>query len=113
MRYLFLILATILGSVTHIALKYLMQSPISLQFLYNPYLYISALSFAFGSFFWLCSLKRFELGVAYLVNSLSLVITFQYSILFFDEVGTWKGYFGVILILTGIFLLNKSKTKKV
>lgn len=110
MKYLFLILATIFGSITHISLKYLMQSEIGLELFFSMYLYIAFISFVLGSVLWLYSLKKFELGFAYLVNSLSLVITYQYSILNFNEAASWKGYFGVTLILIGIFFLNRNKT---
>lgn len=111
MKYVYLLSATVLGGATQITLKYLSGEAFSVGALFNPLLLLVILSFGLGSFFWLISLRYFELGIAYLVNSFSIVLTYAYSVYFFGEIASWNKNLGILFILVGIFFVNKKLIK--
>jgi multidrug transporter EmrE-like cation transporter len=66
---------------------------------------ISGLLAAFlASFTWAAALTKFELSFAYPFMSLSFVLVFILSLLFFGEAFTWQKMIGMILIILGVLI---------
>lgn len=118
MKLNFLLASTIFASLTQIFLKYLMLelrfSTDLFQIISSKFLWVSLLTFIIQTIFWFISLKNFPLGFAFLINSLSIVIIYTYSIFFFSEDVSLYKVIGVFFIFFGIFILNvKSFPKKI
>ena len=62
---------------------------------------------------WQQILKVFPLSFAYTNKSVIIIWGMAWGKLFFDEQFTIKKFFAVLLIFTGIFILNYSKLKEV
>jgi len=69
---------------------------------------ISGFAAAFlASIAWMATLTKFELSFAYPFMSLSFVIVFFLSIVFFHEVITWQKIAGLVLIISGLIVMTR------
>ena len=69
---------------------------------------ISGFTAAFlASIAWMATLTKFEISFAYPFMSLSFVIVFFLSIVFFHEVITWQKIVGLILIISGLIVMTR------
>jgi len=73
----------------------------------NPYLFGGLISYALSALIWLFVLQRFPLSVAYPAISLTYIIIVILSYFLFQEPLTYIKLSGVILIISGVFLLFK------
>lgn len=79
------------------------------KLLLDPLILSGFLSAFIASFFWLATLStKVELSKAYPFTVLSLVIVVIFSIIFFKESVSTYLILGILLIITGIFLVSRS-----
>jgi len=69
---------------------------------------ISGFASAFiASIAWMATLTKFDLSYAYPFMSLSFVIVFFLSVLFFQEAITWQKLVGLGLVIGGLIIISK------
>lgn len=61
-----------------------------------------------ASLCWMMAIKKLQLNIAYPLMSLSFVLVFIFSILFWNEKATLPQIFGLIFILIGVSLVGYS-----
>lgn len=109
----------ILGSLGQISLKYgLFQigliSPRDMFFskffniIFQPFIFLGILLYAFSMFLWLVALSKLELSFAYPLLSIGYIIVAILSFIIFKENITLIRWTGIILIVIGCILLTKS-----
>lgn len=74
----------------------------------NPPLALSGLSFLATSLLWIYIVKHFPLSTAYPLVSLSYVFGMIAAIVFFRETVDLSKWLGVLLIMTGCFLILRN-----
>lgn len=78
----------------------------------NPWLW-SGLVFSFaGLVFWLLTLKKISLAAAYSWTALVYVFTPIASIYLFNDVLSWRYIFGLVLIISGVYISAKGMSSK-
>jgi drug/metabolite transporter (DMT)-like permease len=84
-----------------------------IQFMMRAYLdpwIISGFIFAFmASITWAMAMTKLQLSQAYPFMSISFILVFILSVLFFNESITMNKIFGYLLIISGIIILSLSK----
>ncbi|MEM1535239.1 MAG: SMR family transporter [Candidatus Pacearchaeota archaeon] len=109
----------IFGSLGQISLKYgLFQiGLISLRdmffskffnIIFQPFIFLGILLYAFSMFLWLVAISKLELSFAYPLLSIGYIIVAILSFIIFKENITLIRWTGIILIVIGCFLLTKS-----
>ncbi len=61
----------------------------------------------FASIAWMATLTKFELSYAYSFMSLSFVVVFFLSVIFFQETVSWQKILGLLLVITGLIILSR------
>lgn len=81
-------------------------------FLYNPWLWSAIGAAAAGIFFWLLTLRRLPLAVAYPWTALVYVLTPLAGAWLFAEHLNWRYAIGIAFILAGVLLTSRGVTKR-
>lgn len=77
------------------------------QIFRNPWILTGILFFASSMILWIKVISGMELSKAYPSISISYIIVFVFSILFFKETVTTSKVLGFSLILSGVFFLHR------
>ncbi|MEQ7050298.1 EamA family transporter [Paenibacillaceae sp. P-4] len=78
-----------------------------LHLLIDPLILSGFLSAFIASFFWMAALTKFDISHAYPFMSLSFVLVFVLSIIFFNEPFTVNKLIGIGFIILGIIFIAK------
>lgn len=60
------------------------------------------------AFAWQRVLKKFDLFIAYSAKGITIIFTFLWSVLFFNEAITVQNILGSLIIIIGIVVVNKN-----
>ena len=74
----------------------------------SPFLLSGLFLYAMSFLLWLFILAKVKLSVAYPITSLNFVLVLLLSYYFFGEKLTMAQYFGVVLIIFGVWILFKA-----
>ncbi|MEO0265526.1 MAG: SMR family transporter [candidate division WOR-3 bacterium] len=78
-----------------------------LALLFAPFTILGLMLYGLSTIFWLLSLRKVELSVAYPTLSLGYVLIYVSSILLFNEPFKWVRFLGILLILIGVVLISR------
>ena len=121
MDYIYILLTIFLTVYGQLVLKWRMSMkgqlpstfPDKIKFMFYAYLdpwVISGFGVAFlASITWAMAMTKFQLSQAYPFMSLSYILVFFMSVLFFNETVTLQKLIGYALIVSGIILLSLSQ----
>jgi uncharacterized membrane protein len=76
--------------------------------LVDPFIILSMILTLMAGILWMGALKKFELSYAYPFISLSFVLIFILSIIFFREAITVNKIVGLVMIVIGIIILSRN-----
>lgn len=119
MGYVYILLTIIFTVYGQLILKWRMSlkgaMPESIEskiiFLFRTFLDVWVLSGLFAAFLasvaWMATLSKFELSFAYPFMSLSFVVVFLLSAIFFQEPITWQKIVGLLLIIIGLIVITR------
>lgn len=74
----------------------------------QPFMAAGLAFYGMGASLWIIALTRVELSYAYPMISLSYVLIFLFSWLFFHENISFTRIVGMIIILIGLFIISRS-----
>jgi multidrug transporter EmrE-like cation transporter len=74
----------------------------------NPYVFFGFASFGLSSIFWLVVLSRMELSFVYPMVSVAYILVAIASLILFKENVTLLRWLGILVIITGVFLISRS-----
>jgi drug/metabolite transporter (DMT)-like permease len=77
-----------------------------LRMLGTPTVFIGFVCFFLSSLLWIYALRQVPLSVAYPFVSISYIVIFIGSAVFFSEAISWRHWSGAALIVAGIVLIN-------
>ena len=80
-----------------------------LKLVLDGYILSGFLAAFIASLFWMAAMTKFDISFAYPFMSLSFVLVFGFSVLFFHEPFTWFKLLGLVLILSGIALTSQGR----
>ncbi len=86
--------------------------PVLTRIALNPNIWVGGLGFVGGSVFWLFTLSRAPLSLAYPILALSYFIIVFESWLFLGERITWARVLGVAVIVVGVVIVGLSEGKE-
>lgn len=112
MKYLLLAVSMLLSVTGQLLLKKgVISSSLSfelipiLRTIFSPFIILGLSSYALSAIFWLFVLQRFQLSVAYPALSLTYILIVLLGFFFFKEPVTTAKILGVILVVSGVFLI--------
>ncbi|MBM7644640.1 putative membrane protein [Scopulibacillus daqui] len=79
-----------------------------LKAVFDPFIFSGLASAFIASLFWMAAMTKFSLSYAYPFTSLSFVLVFVLSILFFHEAVTVYKVVGLLLVIIGVIVLSQS-----
>ncbi len=77
-----------------------------IKMLFDPFIASGLFAAFIAALLWIVALSKFELSFAYPMMSFSFVLVSIFSFLLFNEVMSVYKILGLILIMSGIFILN-------
>ncbi len=77
-----------------------------IKLLFDPFIASGLFAAFIAALLWIVALSKFELSFAYPMMSFSFVLVSIFSFLLFNEVMSVYKILGLILIMSGIFILN-------
>lgn len=80
----------------------------AITMLLNPYIIISIMLTFLSGLFWIIAMTKFEISYAYPYTALGYVFVLLFSVLFFNESLNFSRCVGVLLIISGIFVVSRS-----
>ncbi len=75
--------------------------------LINPYIMAAILLTLLSGLSWMIAMTKFDISYAYPYTALGFVLILLFSILLFHEPLTWYKVFGIVFIMTGIFIVSR------
>jgi undecaprenyl phosphate-alpha-L-ara4N flippase subunit ArnE len=72
------------------------------QLLYNPFLLLGLVLYAFAAFYWVLLLREIELNKAYLIIALALVLVALAGTFLFREPFSARLFIGIVIIIGGL-----------
>ena len=84
---------------------------ITVIMLKDPFILSGIISAFLASLVWMNIIKNLQLNIAYPIMSLSFVLVFFFSVLFFHEQASWMQVIGLILIIIGVSFIGFSGVK--
>ena len=75
--------------------------------LLNPYIILSIIFTLLSGISWMIVMTKFEISYAYPFTILGLIFVTVFSVLFFGESINIYKVFGILLIVSGIFVISK------
>ena len=77
----------------------------------DPFILSGLFSAFLASLVWMNIIKKLQLNIAYPIMSLSFVLVFFFSVIFFQEEFNWLQVLGLVLIITGVSFIGLSVVK--
>ena len=110
---MYVAIAALFGSMGQILYKYAANNVTDIaSFILNPFLYFGGLAYGFGLIFMLKGLRRGELTVIYPVMATSFIWVSLLAPIFFESDSmTIHKWIGVAIIIAGVALVGKGRTK--
>ncbi|MBS3115377.1 hypothetical protein J4482_01975 [Candidatus Woesearchaeota archaeon] len=110
---IFMLIAAVFASIGQIFFKFAANRTNDLStFIINPHLYFGGGTYAIGLIFMLKSLRRGELTVVYPILATSFIWVNLLSPIFFkSDILTINKWVGVVIIILGVTLVGKGRTK--
>ncbi len=117
--FLLLLISVSLGACGQIFLKFATNSigeihlewptipSLLMQLFRNPWVLAGIILFVSSMVLWMKVISDMELSKAYPSISISYIIVFIFSIIFFKEAVTASKVFGFFLIIAGVFFLHR------
>lgn len=78
------------------------------KLIFDPFIFSGLLSAFIASIFWMAAMTKFEISYAYPFMSISYVLVFFLSIYLFNESFTIYKVIGLIFVILGLIISNKS-----
>lgn len=82
--------------------------PLIFRFITKPFIIAGLALYGIGTIFWLSALSRTELSYAYPMISISYVLIFIASWIFFHERISMTRALAMIIIIFGVYLISKT-----
>lgn len=79
-----------------------------LKLVFDPFIFSSLVSAFVASLFWMAAMTKFNISYAYPFMSLSYVLVFLFSAVFFKEPVTTYKIVGLIFVVIGILISSRS-----
>jgi multidrug transporter EmrE-like cation transporter len=79
----------------------------ALGLLQNPFILSSIALTLLSGLSWMIAMSKFEISYAYPYTSLGFILVLLFSHIFFNEPITVYKFFGVLLIVVGIFIISR------
>ena len=109
----FMLLSAVFASLGQVFFKFAANNIIDVSsFILNPHLYAGGILYLVGLVFMLKALRRGELSVVYPALATSFIWVSLLSPIFFDaDFMTLEKWVGVLIIIVGVSLVGKGRTK--
>ncbi len=114
-----IVLCSLIGSLGQISLKKGLNTigtislndmlgPNVFKVVFQPFVFLGILAYAFSMLLWLYALSNFDVSFAFPLVSLSYVFAGIFSIIFLKETIPMMRWAGIMVIVTGCFMIIKS-----
>lgn len=97
-----------LRSIGHFSFSLESMISVGLKILLSPFFMIGFSCYAFSIVFWILTLSRVDVSLAYPMTSLGYVLTATAGFLWLQESVSLSRVLGIIVILLGVFLVSRS-----
>jgi len=81
--------------------------PVAFKLMINPYLIMGLVCYVLSMVLWLGVLSRMEVSIAYPLTSIAFILTAIGAAIFFGEHVSMIRIAGIVVIITGIYLISK------
>ena len=105
------LISVLLNAIAQVALKKStsMTSSGVIDFLKNPFLYLTAVCYLTSIFTWFLALSRIPLSVGYPLQALGYLLVTAVAVILFKEHVNLMNWLGLVVILVGVVLTQAGR----